>query len=286
MINMKTGRIIKNVSNQYTIDTGTETIVALPRGNMRKGHIPVVGDLVEFESFGKTNRIHRILPRKNRLLRPAVANVDQALIVTSLYDPDFSDHLLNRLIFLVCLEDVEPVLCITKCDLSKNKEYEKKLAPYEKAGYTIVYSYPGSNDDALKKLLAGKISVLCGQSGAGKSSLLNRLDPHFQLQTQAISKALGRGKHTTRHCALYPIANGWVVDTPGFSSLDLQLINTDDLDKKIKDFVPYIGHCRFKDCKHLKEPDCAVKLAVETGEINPTIYEDYRQIKEELWKIR
>ena len=190
------------------------------------------------------------------------------------------------MIFLVCLEDVEPVLCITKCDLSKNKEYEKKLAPYEKAGYTIVYSYPGSNDDALKKLLAGKISVLCGQSGAGKSSLLNRLDPHFQLQTQAISKALGRGKHTTRHCALYPIANGWVVDTPGFSSLNLQLINTDDLDKKIKDFVPYIGHCRFKDCKHLKEPDCAVKLAVETGEINPAIYEDYRQIKEELWKIR
>ena len=199
MINMETGTIIKMISNQYTIDTGNGEIIAKPRGKMRLNQSPVVGDVVQFEKVDDSYRIHSIEPRKNKLLRPSISNVDQALIVTSLKDPDFSDHLLNRLIFLVSLSHVKPVIVITKMDLIEDcKPYEDELKKYEKAGYPIFYSYPGYNEQALMELIDGKISVLCGQSGAGKSSLLNRLDPSFQLQTQEISKALGRGKHTTR----------------------------------------------------------------------------------------
>ena len=250
---------------------------------MRKGMVPVVGDWVEFEAVEDVFRIHKVCPRKNRLLRPAIANVDQALIVTSMKDPDYSSHLLNRLIILVSLAGVEPIICITKSDLVNIEDYSNELLWYKKAGYKMVYTHPGSNDDALKEVLDGKVSVLCGQSGAGKSSLLNRLDPSFSLQTQAISKALGRGKHTTRHCQLHHVAHGLVADTPGFSSLDFSRLNLDHLDEVILDFKPYLGSCRFKDCQHLKEPDCAIKEAVEKGEVNPLMYEDYKAIKE--WRV-
>lgn len=279
MSDMYSGRIIKIISNQYTLDWKGKEIIAIPRGKMRKGEVPVVGDWIEFERLEDTYRISRILPRTNRLLRPAIANVDQALIVTSLKNPDYSCHLLNRLIILVSLAHVEPVICITKSDLT-SKNMKSEFSWYKKAGYTLLYSYPGSDDTLLKKILKGKISVLCGQSGAGKSSLLNRLDPSFSLQTQEISKALGRGKHTTRHCELHNIADGWVADTPGFSSLDFSRVDVSELDLVIKDFQPYLGQCRFADCRHLKEPDCAIKQAVADGKINPDMYEDYKQIKE------
>lgn len=279
---MNKGRIVKIISNQYTIEYENRLIEAKARGKMRKGMVPVVGDWVEFEAVEDVFRIHKVFPRKNRLLRPAIANVDQALIVTSMKDPDYSSHLLNRLIILVSLAGVEPIICITKSDLVNIEDYSNELLWYKKAGYKMVYTHPGSNDDALKEVLDGKVSVLCGQSGAGKSSLLNRLDPSFSLQTQAISKALGRGKHTTRHCQLHHVAHGLVADTPGFSSLDFTRLNLDHLDEMILDFKPYLGSCRFKDCQHLKEPDCAIKEAVEKGEVNPLMYEDYKAIKEGL----
>lgn len=279
---MNKGRIVKIISNQYTIEYENRLIEAKARGKMRKGMVPVVGDWVEFEAVEDVFRIHKVSPRKNRLLRPAIANVDQALIVTSMKDPDYSSHLLNRLIILVSLAGVEPIICITKSDLVNIEDYSNELLWYKKAGYKMVYTHPGSNDDALKEVLDGKVSVLCGQSGAGKSSLLNRLDPSFSLQTQAISKALGRGKHTTRHCQLHHVAHGLVADTPGFSSLDFTRLNLDHLDEVILDFKPYLGSCRFKDCQHLKEPDCAIKEAVEKGEVNPLMYEDYKAIKEGL----
>ena len=144
-----------------------------------------------------------------------------------------------------------------------------------------MYSYPGSDDQALKAVLKDKVSVLCGQSGAGKSSLLNRLDPSFQLQTQEISKALGRGKHTTRYSALHEVAGGLVADTPGFSSLDFSNFDLKHLDAHLKAFAPYIGSCRFADCNHINEPDCHVKLAVEEGKIPLAYYEDYKALKEE-----
>lgn len=282
MINMQQGRIIKIISNQYTIQNEKEEIIAKPRGKMRQMQSPVVGDFVEYEKVEDSYRIHKILPRTNRLLRPAIANVDQALIVTSLKDPDYSCHLLNRLIFLVCLAHVKPVICVTKLDLVLDaEEILKDLNQYKKAGYDVVFTNPGSDDHALKQILKGKVSVLCGQSGAGKSSLLNRLNPDFQLQTQAISKALGRGKHTTRYCQLHKVCDGLVADTPGFSSLDFTRLDTSHLDECILDFKPYLHSCRFSDCKHLNEPNCQIKKAVEEGKINDTIYEDYKNIMEQ-----
>lgn len=281
------GRIIKIISNQYTILSDDKFILAKPRGKMRQGSTPVVGDFVKFEKIEDTYRIHSILPRKNQLLRPAIANVDQALIVTSLKDPDYSAHLLNRLIFLVSLAHVEPIICVSKLDLIEDQQdIINELDLYKKAGYTVIYSYPGSNDVELENILKNKVSVLCGQSGAGKSSLLNRLNPNFQLKTQAISKALGRGKHTTRYCELHKVKDGFVADTPGFSSLDFSRLDTSQLDMYIKDFKPYLNGCRFNDCKHINEPDCNIKKAVENGWINPSIYEDYKNIVEERGKQR
>lgn len=287
---MEQGRIIKVISNQYTIYADGQLLVAKPRGKMRKGQTPYVGDLVNFERIDDSVRIDSILPRTNKLLRPTVCNVDQALIVTSLKDPDFSEHLLNRLIFLVLLCDVEPVICITKSDLVSQEEFEqidKILDWYRKAGYRIFFSHPGSDDEQLKELLEGKISVLCGQSGAGKSSLLNRLDPSFKLHTQEISKALGRGKHTTRHCELHPVAGGLVADTPGFSSLDFSRMDISKLDKLLPDFQHALEEgCRFADCIHVDEPDCVIKNEVAQGEINPVLYDDYAQLRKEAktWK--
>lgn len=283
---MKQGRIIKVISNQYTIYSPEEAVVATPRGRMRKGEKPLAGDIVNYETIEGSERIDSILPRRNRLLRPAVCNVDQALIVTSLKDPDFSSRLLNRLIFLVVLCDIEPVICITKSDLLTPQEKEKidqELEWYRKVGYRVFVSNPGSDDEELKELLKGRISVLCGQSGAGKSSLLNRLDPTFHLQTQEISKALGRGKHTTRHCELHPVAGGLVADTPGFSSLDFTRMDVSSLASRLIDFAPYLEEgCRFADCIHVDEPDCIIKENVKNGNINPTLYEDYALIMKEF----
>lgn len=282
MISMLQGRIIKIISNQSTIEFEGKQVIAIPRGKMKLEKSPLVGDLVEFEQIDDTYRIHRILDRKNQLLRPAIANVDQALIVTSLKDPDYSCHLLNRLIFLVAVAGVEPVICITKSDLlNKDNDIFEDLKHYKDAGYKMVFTHPGSDDNELKEVLDGKVSVLCGQSGAGKSSLLNRLDPSFKLNTQEISKALGRGKHTTRYCELHHVANGLVADTPGFSSLDFTRLDTSHLDRLILDFKPYLDTCRFKDCLHINEPDCGIKQALEDGKINPSIYEDYKQIMSE-----
>ena len=276
MINKLEGRIVKVISNHYTIDTGMEEVIAKPAGKMRLNQSPCVGDIVEFEQVEDNYRILSIKKRINKLLRPTIANVDQALIVTSAKDPDYSAHLLNRLIFLVSLANVKPIIVLTKLDLLEDKEsILAEMDLYKKAGYTVFISHPGSNDEELKSVIEGKVSVLCGQSGAGKSSLLNRLDPTFQLQTQAISKALGRGKHTTRHCELHKVADGLVADTPGFSSLDFTRLNTEYLDEVILDFKPYLHQCRFANCIHENEPDCAIKTAVENGDINKTIYEDY-----------
>lgn len=177
------------------------------------------------------------------------------------------------------------MICVTKLDLLDHpEEILADLEKYKKAGYDVVFSNPGSDDKELQEILNGKVSVLCGQSGAGKSSLLNRLNPYFELQTQAISKALGRGKHTTRYCQLHHVCDGLVADTPGFSSLDFTRLDTSHLDACILDFKPYIHTCRFKDCRHLNEPDCKIKEAVENGQINPSVYEDYKNIMEERGK--
>ncbi|MGL5977716.1 MAG: ribosome small subunit-dependent GTPase A [Erysipelotrichaceae bacterium] len=278
---MKKGRIIKNISNQYLVllEDGTQwNCVAM--GKLRKQHAPLVGDLVDVEAFESQYGIQKIYPRSNRLVRPSIANVDQAIIVMSAVDPAFSTVLIDRILFLVVMEHIEPIICVTKLDLVEDKtEIMEAINDYRKRGYHVIESGLGYGNDEIVEVLRDKISVLTGQSGAGKSSLLNRIDPTFQLQTQEISKALGRGKHTTRHCELHYVVSGWVGDTPGFSSMDFEHFDILKLASCIPDFRGYHGHCRFNDCKHINEPDCCVKAAVEADEISRIRYDHYVEIE-------
>lgn len=276
---MQTGRIIKIISNQYTILTEDhQQQIATAMGKLRKNEMPVVGDEVLYEVLDNRYLIQKVLPRKNYLVRPLIANVDQAIIVMSLEDPEFSYTLVDRLIFLISYQQIEPVLLITKTDLAKDSmKVDEIVKEYQNSGYRVYTSAFDQSSDVLKSVLKDKITVLTGQSGVGKSSLLNRLDESFQLQTQETSKALGRGKHTTRHVQLYPMANGWVADTPGFSSLDFSSLESSVLKERILDFQ-IEKSCRFRDCTHTKEPGCAIKEAVEEGRISRIRYENYLQI--------
>lgn len=282
MNNVEQGRIIKIVSNRYEVlDNEGMRILCVAMGKLRKHKAPVVGDLVEFERFSNQNGIQKILPRKNSLVRPAIANVDQAMIVMSCKDPDFSTTLIDRLIFLICYANIKPILCITKLDLvAMDDPIHEQIHEYIKSGYDVYQSGKGYGSEDIIHALHGHISVLTGQSGAGKSSLLNRIDPTFHLQTQEISKALGRGKHTTRHCELHEIAGGWVADTPGFSSMDFTMMKIDVLASCIPDFQEYAGHCRFRDCIHENEPDCAIIEAVKTNKICKIRHDHYLEIVE------
>lgn len=274
------GRIIKIISNQYEVlDTSGNRMLCVAMGKLRKHLAPVVGDLVEFERFSDQIGIQKVLPRKNHLIRPAIANVDQAIIVMSCKDPDFSTTLIDRLIFQIAYANITPILCVTKLDLMPEDDaVYAEIEGYRNSGYAVYQSGKGYASDALCSALKGKISVLTGQSGAGKSSLLNRIEPTFQLQTQEISKALGRGKHTTRHCELHEVAGGWVADTPGFSSMDFSHMQIDILKDRIPDFQPYLYTCKFKDCIHVNEPGCAIQEAVDAGGISKDRYEHYKEV--------
>lgn len=276
---MNKGTIIKNISNQYDVlfENGhIESCVAM--GKIRLDKKPLVGDHVLVEEFDSKLGIQKILERKNSLLRPAIANVDQAIIVMSTYEPDFSSTLVDRLIFLIEYEDIKPVICITKMDLVKEDDpiYEI-IEDYRKSGYQVYTTGKDFDESEIIDCFKDKISVLTGQSGAGKSSLLNRINPDFMLHTQQTSKALGRGKHTTRHCQLFPIGSGWVADTPGFSSLDFSRMDLMKLKNKIQDFN-IDESCRFKDCIHINEPDCAVKRYVQEGKISSIRYQNYKDV--------
>lgn len=262
-----TGLIIKIVSNQYTVHTEDgKDVVAVAMGKLRLGSKPLVGDRVEYELIDDRYAIQKILPRTNYLVRPAIANVDQAMIVMSAVEPDFSPRLVDKLIFLISYRFIEPVLVITKMDLVKedSRIYEY-IEDYRNSGYTVITVGADSDVEYVREALRGRITVLTGQSGVGKSTLLNRLDEAFATATQEISRARGRGKHTTRHTQLYEVGEGLIADTPGFSSLDFSRIDALTLAGRIHDFQN-AGECRFKDCKHINEPDCRVKKKVESGE--------------------
>ncbi len=272
-------RIIRIVSKEYTLmDESGQRYDAIVMGKVRLQMTPAAGDLVEAECADGRWVIQKVLPRRNRLIRPFVANVDQALIVMSVKDPDFSPPLIDRLSMLITEAGIEPLLCVTKCDLGISEETEQRIREYENGPMRVIRTAKGSLDPSLAHILRGKISVLTGQSGAGKSTLLNQLEPSFHLATQEISKALGRGRHTTRHNELHEVAGGLVADTPGFSSLDFSHITKYELGQYVPDFVRYIGKCRFNDCIHQNEPGCAVKEAVAEGRIPEVRYEDYLSV--------
>lgn len=278
---MKKGRIIKIISNQYTVDTGEQIIDCLPRGKFRNQKIsPVVGDYVEINPEEKV--IEKILERKNYLDRPVVANIDIALIVTSLKKPDLSLTLLDKLLSIVKIKNIEPVICFTKLDLLSKEEKKNYLVlkkEYEQIGYQVL-----TNQDLrkIKKLIKGKIAVVTGQTGAGKSSLLNRLDQSLNLETNPISEALNRGVHTTRYAAFYKIAQGYIVDTPGFSALDFANITPEILQSSFLEFNRY--RCGFTNCTHDKENKCLVKEAVNNGKIMMTRYQNYLKFLGEVYE--
>jgi len=272
------GKIIKIVSNQYTVYSEGKAYDSLAMGKVRLQDKPVVGDEVQFELIDEQYCIQKILERKNQMTRPAISNVDQAMIVMSAVEPDFSNVLVDRLIFLISYNDIEPVIIITKMDLiDESSDIHKYIEDYRKSGYKVICTGFGDELTKLKEVLKDKVTVLAGQSGVGKSSLLNRLDKSFSLQTQEISKALGRGKHTTRHTQLYQVADGWLADTPGFSSLDFSWIDSKVLIGKIKDFKVE-EDCRFNDCQHINEPDCAIKKGVEEGRVSSLRYKNYLDV--------
>lgn len=266
------GKIIKIISNLYTVETETERKECHARGKFRNNRItPLVGDECIIDA--ENNYILELLPRKNELLRPPIANVDAALIVTSVKDPNLSLNLLDKMISVVTLKSIKPILCFTKLDLlnkQEKKEIKSLMKYYRKIGYCVLVN---KNYKKLNKILKGKIVVVAGQTGAGKSSLLNKLNKKLQLKTNEISKSLGRGKHTTRHVELFSFQNFFIADTPGFSSLDFDTCPKEKIKESFIEFQNYT--CPFKDCMHNKEKDCEIKKAVEKQEILLSRYQNY-----------
>ncbi len=253
------------------------------RGKFRHtNESPVVGDRVIFdEKF-----IQEILERKNILNRPPLANVDQTIIINSCKEPDFSFNLLDRFLLLIEHENITPIIVVTKTDLMNEeelKELKEKMKYYEKY-YRVIYTstIDLTGTEEFKYLFKDKINIFAGQTGAGKSSLLNVLDINLDLKTDKISKALGRGKHTTRHSEMYEIFGGLVADTPGFSKLDFFDIKEENVPDCFVDFFELSSECKFRGCAHLDEPKCNVKKELENGNILPSRYRNYKLILEEI----
>ncbi len=277
---LKKGVIVKNISNSYVVNTPDGDYTCTPRGIFRLQKItPLVGDNVDIEA--DTNTITNIYPRSNYCDRPSVANIDYALIVTSVKEPNLSLGLLDRLIVRFESKKIKPIICFTKLDLLTKEELKhvKSIMKYYKnIGYKVVTN---KNLLMLKFTLRNKIVFLVGQTGAGKSSLINKLDPNLNLDTSPISKALGRGVHTTRHTELYKISNFYIVDTPGFSAIDITDIKKEDIKKYFKEFDYY--NCEYKDCNHDKEL-CEVKKAVNDNKIMKSRYDSYIKFYKENYE--
>ena len=254
------GIIIKNISNDYTVRVNDKEYICKPRGKFRLNNVsPLVGDIVDID--GLNNYILEILPRKNSLVRPPIANVDQAVIVMSIASPDFSDNLLDKLLTVITFNKIKPIICFTKFDLLKENELEEKenfVNYYKKIGFEV---YKNTELDKLNLIFKDKVTVFTGQSGAGKSTLLNKLMPSLNLKTDEISLALGRGKHTTRHVELINICDGLIADTPGFSSLDFSGMTNEDIRNTFKEFTMF-STCPYQDCMHDKEKECNLKELV------------------------
>ncbi|MEK4698830.1 ribosome small subunit-dependent GTPase A [Solibacillus sp. FSL R7-0668] len=286
---MAQAQIRKALSGYYYVEKEGELIQCRARGIFRnRGESPLVGDFVEYSYDGESDgSIEKILARQNALVRPPIANVDQALLVFSAKEPDFNTILLDR--FLVVLESfhVQPIIILTKLDLVSDDEranLQHYINDYKEIGYEIIETF--IDDESLmaklEPILKDKTSVLAGQSGVGKSTLLNTLLPDLDLKTGIISKSLGRGKHTTRHVELIEVGGGLLADTPGFSSFDFDTIEKEELTACLPEILRMSEDCKFRGCLHMKEPKCAVKQAVEVGEIRTYRYEHYQQFLQEI----
>jgi ribosome biogenesis GTPase / thiamine phosphate phosphatase len=287
---MPQGKIVKALSGFYYVQDQERLIQCRGRGVFRKNKInPLVGDEVEYQADNdQEGYILEVFDRKNELVRPPICNVDQAILVFSAVEPDFSTTLLDRFLVLIEANDIEPIIVISKIDLIPSNNVKEKVLSYakeyQKAGYNVLLTSTVESTvvNDLLPILNDKISVFAGQSGVGKSSLLNVLRPDLDLKTDDISTHLGRGKHTTRHVELIEVGSGFVADTPGFSSLDFTGIEVEDLTYCFPELRKRRGNCKFRGCTHVKEPKCAVKEAVENGEIPQYRYEHYLTFVEEI----
>lgn len=287
---MPEGKIIKALSGFYYVrNEDGEIIQCRGRGVFRKNKVtPLVGDNVVYQAENETDGyILEVFERKNELVRPPIANVDQAILVFSAVEPDFSPLLLDRFLVLVEFNDIKPIICISKTDLTTDKmsaEIEKYASIYKDIGYDVLLTSTKAKDgvDKLLPFLDSQISVFAGQSGVGKSSLLNSLRPDLELKTNDISTSLGRGKHTTRHVELIEVGNGLVADTPGFSSLEFMTIEADELSYCFPEIYDHGANCKFRGCTHTSEPKCAVIRGLEEGEIQQFRYDHYVIFLEEI----
>ncbi len=282
---MISGRIMKALSGFYYVETDDGLIECKARGRFRlDGTSPLVGDrvLCSLDAEGK-GRIDRVEPRRNWFVRPAVANIDTLVFVAAAVNPVTDPFLIDRVSVIASASDCELIICVNKSDLDNG---EALCAIFSKAGFSVVRTSAETGDgiEELRLLLYGKTCAFTGNSGVGKSSLLNRLLPEAQIETAEVSRKLGRGKHTTRHVELYALGeNTFAADTPGFASFDLEMmqsISKEELATMFIDFQPYLGLCRFQDCAHLHEPGCAVTEAVGKGEIGKSRYRSYVRLYE------
>ena len=290
MADKLTGRIIRSISGFYDVQTSSGLVNCRARGILRKdGQSPLTGDMVEITVERGKGMVERILPRRNRFVRPAVANLDALVVFAANVNPVTEPFLIDRVSAIAGDQEVPVVLCINKCDLDPALDLKKI---YTHAGFRVVCASAetGEGVEELRQLLKGKLTAFTGNSGVGKSSMLNRLCPALDLPVGEVSEKLGRGRHTTRHVELYLLdEETYVADTPGFSSFDtdqMDVMLKENLQYAFPDFGPYIGQCQFHDCSHRKEPGCAVTAAVENGEVEQTRYDSYLRLYEKASQIK
>lgn len=289
MTEKTTGRILRSISGFYDVQTEHGLIRCRARGILRKaGSTPLTGDLVEITVEQGKGMVEKLLPRKNSFVRPAVANVDALVVFAANVNPVTEPYLIDRVAAIAGDQNVPVYLCVNKCDLDPAEDL---VRIYEHAGFPVIRTSAetGEGVEDLLRLLKGKLTAFTGNSGVGKSSILNRLAPELRLPTGEVSEKLGRGRHTTRHVELYALGEDtYVADTPGFSAFDtdqMDVILKENLQYAFPDFGKYLGKCRFDDCTHRKEPGCAVRAACEAGEIEKTRYESYLRLYEKVSQI-
>ena len=295
MTQRKQGRIIRSLSGFYDVQTPDGVVTCRGRGSLRKnGESPLTGDMVEITVENGKGMVEKVLPRRNRFIRPAVANVDALVVFAANVNPITEPFLIDRVAAIAGDQEVAVYICINKCDLDPAINLEKI---YRNSGFEVIVAsaQTGEGVEQLRRLISGKLTAFTGNTGVGKSSMLNCLCPQLKLATGEVSEKLGRGRHTTRHVELYCLGEDtYVADTPGFASFDteqMDVILKDNLQYAFGDFAPYLGKCQFHDCSHRKEPGCEVRRAVEQGMLEQTRYDSYLRLYEKSsqinqWELR
>lgn len=290
MSEQQTGRIIRSLSGFYDVQLPETVISCRGRGILRKQHItPLTGDLVQISVERGKGMVEAVLPRRNSFVRPAVANVDALVIFAASVNPVTEPFLIDRVAAIAGNQNVPCIICINKSDLNSGEDLRRI---YEKAGFPVITTsaVTGEGIESLRTLLRGKLTAFTGNSGIGKSSVLNALCPSLALPTGEVSEKLGRGRHTTRHVELYSLGEEtYVMDTPGFSSFDtdqMDVILKENLQYAFPDFAPYVGRCQFADCAHRAEPGCAIRSALAAGELVASRYDSYLRLYEKASQIK